>query len=1445
MKNIFQLILGFGIIILILLLPRIGSANPDSVGSFTVTDDILRSKAASALVDEEIASHLNLGALSQSDYQKLRGPVLLKIRTAIHFQLREHFGRIVNTVDFNLQQDLGSPSQSPSINQNNRSPRLHKQAAEIIRDFINQHHISVIIMSDAPIGAGGAAAIRGLRGEMRHTYNTINGACVILPISSITALIKRPFVREIWPDSNGTPTLDQSVKDIGADKVHNPPSGGLGVTGEGVRVAVVDTGIDQSHPEFRGRVIDQRQDPLNNTGIVNDHGTHVAGIIASAAGVAPKVELLDGRIHNLNLLTLEDLILEDFLKGNDSIYSDTIDAIEWASHKKWFLNAKEKADIINLSYAFPQWIYGREADDPMSQLIDEVVTDDGVAFVVAAGNFARNREIGVILPNSDPVSHPFQIGFTDDSGRVMQSVKLIFTLMWDDKDNDLDLVIMDSKDQKVADSRSNRGFILGKTYYDKSRYGTTKYYEQLILEFNYGSQNNEIYKLQVEAADVQVSQDYEVFIGGTDYGYAVFDAPNKEKTISVPGYSKKAITVGAVIDGTQLTSYSSQGPSDTNHIKPEVVAPGENIKSTIFSSLYGTNSGTSMAAPHVSGVAALILDAVGKNNNREWNFSPDEVKSAIVLGAKGLSNTPDNIYGAGLVRADNIIFSETIESEETLRFEITPRLTDLSYDGYDLEVDPSIKIAISWGEATDNLDLVLSEASGKTLLESKQTASNYEKIDGSALSLQNATYYLDVHNKSQKSITFTGAATHPIKSSTAISDSRITEHPDDATQPSVIEDSGVSLSTHSAQEARLRATLKGHTDFVSSVAFSPNGRKLVSGSWDKTIRFWNPHTEKHSNTLTAHTDRVTSVAFSPNGNMLASGSWDKTVRFWNPNTEKYLRSTYSQFTNNETFTSVVAADADGDSYWFASGSLDNDVWLWYGYGLTQFTKKYDLSGHTHDVSAVAFSADERTLASGSHDNTVKLWYAPSRGLRTTLKGHTDFVTSVAFSPEGRTLASGSWDNTIILWDLSTGKPTDVLKGHTDRVLTVAFSPDGRILATGSDDQTIRLWDVATGQQRDTLLGHTSGVTAVAFSPDRRTLASAGGWDNTVRLWDLSPAPTPAPTVKITPSPVVSPAVGDGLVVKIDISGVENVAGYQATVRFDPTALQYLESANGTYLPAGAFFVPPVVNANQVTLAATSLSGDSDGAGTLATLTFEVTAVKPSYITLSDVMIMEQDLTSIPIIVKSGSIVVRSKEVLDVNGDGVINILDLIVVAAHFSEIGKSQADVNGDSIVDIKDLLLVAGAINADAAAPPMYSMAISTLTVEEIQMWLSQAQQLDLNYATYQRGFAVLQQLLTILTPKETALLPNYPNPFNPETWIPYQLAKPSDVSISIYTADGTVVRTLMVGHQPVGIYQHKSRAAYWDGRNSLGESVASGVYFYTLTAGEFTATRKMLIRK
>ena len=207
---------------------------------------------------------------------------------------------------------------------------------------------------------------------------------------------------------------------------------------------------------------------------------------------------------------------------------------------------------------------------------------------------------------------------------------------------------------------------------------------------------------------------------------------------------------------------------------------------------------------------------------------------------------------------------------------------------------------------------------------------------------------------------------------------------------------------------------------------------------------------------------------------------------------------------------------------------------------------------------------------------------------------------------------------------------------------------------------------------------------------------------------------------------------------------------------------------------------------------------------------------------------------------------------DVNQDGQVNMLDLVLVAQHLGETTPTnpRTDVNDDGEVNILDLLLVATAFG-ESAAPAAPAVNLSQMEhdgqemIPAIQAWIQLAQAEGNDSVLFQQGIDNLQRLLASLLPQHTTLLPNYPNPFNPETWIPYQLAQDSEVLIRIYTASGTLVRTLQLGHQTAGIYQNRSRAAYWNGKNGIGEPVASGIYFYALTAGDFNATRKMLIRK
>ena len=205
---------------------------------------------------------------------------------------------------------------------------------------------------------------------------------------------------------------------------------------------------------------------------------------------------------------------------------------------------------------------------------------------------------------------------------------------------------------------------------------------------------------------------------------------------------------------------------------------------------------------------------------------------------------------------------------------------------------------------------------------------------------------------------------------------------------------------------------------------------------------------------------------------------------------------------------------------------------------------------------------------------------------------------------------------------------------------------------------------------------------------------------------------------------------------------------------------------------------------------------------------------------------------------------------DVNGDGKVSILDMLEVAYYFGtplaskEDTRVSADVNGDKVVNINDLILVAQYINASVEHTPD-----APISPELVQQWIDMAWTEYDGSIEFQKGITSLENLLIVLksekTEMKTALFANYPNPFNPETWIPYQLAVPTEVVLTIHTPTGRIVRTLPLGHQSAGVYKTPNRAAYWDGENHLGEPVTSGIYFYTLTAGDFTATRKMLIRK
>jgi len=329
-------------------------------------------------------------------------------------------------------------------------------------------------------------------------------------------------------------------------------------------------------------------------------------------------------------------------------------------------------------------------------------------------------------------------------------------------------------------------------------------------------------------------------------------------------------------------------------------------------------------------------------------------------------------------------------------------------------------------------------------------------------------------------------------------------------------------------------------------------------------------------------------------------------------------------------------------------------------------------------------------------------------------------------------------------------------------------------------------------------------------------------------------------------------LGDTFTLDIGAKDVFDLAGWQFDIAFDPAALEAIDVSEGDFLKKDSgttFFQSGNIDniSGRITgLSAARLSTQGmNGTGPLLHVRFRAKSAGETELALHKFQFGSVTGDSIPAGPHQVRIVVEEQLATgDVNRDGVVSILDLILVA---QQLGKrvsagSPVDVNRDGIVSILDLIRVAQGIAASPTAPLVKAGSVDAATIEA---WIAQARLEDDGSLAFKQGIENLQNLLASLIPEETALLANYPNPFNPETWIPYQLAESAEVILTIYDINGQLVRRLSVGHQAAGMYQSRSRAVYWDGRNQRGEFVASGLYFYTLTAGQFTATRKMLILK
>jgi serine/threonine protein kinase/tetratricopeptide (TPR) repeat protein len=281
-----------------------------------------------------------------------------------------------------------------------------------------------------------------------------------------------------------------------------------------------------------------------------------------------------------------------------------------------------------------------------------------------------------------------------------------------------------------------------------------------------------------------------------------------------------------------------------------------------------------------------------------------------------------------------------------------------------------------------------------------------------------------------------------------------------------------------------------HRGWVQTVAFSPDGKTLVTGGHDQTAKLWSADDGREILSFQGHTQWVLSAAFSPDGGQLATASNDKSVRLWDVGNGKEIQA----MAGHRPWACAVAFSPDGKI--IASGGGDHAIKLWEAASGRVIR---DVAAHSLPVWSLAYNSDGSLLASASGDRTIKIWDGQAGFEVRVLKGHTGPVMSVAFSPDGKTLVSASQDQTVRLWGTATGQEIRVFTGHRNSVSTVTFTPDGKYLASAGADQTIRLWDIGTGKEIKGLIGHRGSIITLAFSPDGKRLAS-GSEDSTFKIW---------------------------------------------------------------------------------------------------------------------------------------------------------------------------------------------------------------------------------------------------------------------------------------------------------------------------------------------------------
>lgn len=673
---------------------------------------------------------------------------------------------------------------------------------------------------------------------------------------------------------------------------------------------------------------------------------------------------------------------------------------------------------------------------------------------------------------------------------------------------------------------------------------------------------------------------------------------------------------------------------------------------------------------------------------------------------------------------------------------------------------------------------------------------------------------------------------------------------------------------------------------VLSLAFSPDGNFLAVGSQRPGAEIWDVFTRKLVGHLEGHVDWVTHIAYSPDSRYIATTRPRSTqIYLWNAQTRQLIQTLPN---GDEGDIQKLLFSADSQRLYVATRTRN---WLVDPNGRNDYVRVFDV--HTgaqlnefgdelfilqdfslspdEKIALFRYYMSEVVLWDIEHNRRLafwsdylwgydwklspdgrslvmvngaimKIWDVPSRSLRKVIVPHNQTFREFAISPDSQTIAVGQ-DPWIELRDIYTGEVTAQLdqSGHT----AITFSQTGQRIATER-----RIFDVNNSENRQVLERQgDSSVTwysSIAFSAGDIYLAAGNSRNNLIHLWEQQDDKYVYRYALHSPVegvPTFIPS-SDGVPI-LAVLNSKRVAVWE--LRESPQRLLIFEldarwpihfSGDGRYLFANSedglqiwdwrekkqIQHPPLPEYLAV----------SRDASVIVTLNYET----------GEILIWD------------GRSLLPPEPALshNVNRDGVVNILDLVEAASQFGQSGTHlTGDANGNGKVDVSDLELIGSHLGENAAAPSLhFSRPAPTVNYQasDVKHQFQALTALE-SLENPLHGTRIARDLLKIWLSRiqppvtETKLLPNYPNPFNPETWLPYRLTTESDVTITIYNTQGQQVRSLTLGPQPAGSYLTKEKAAYWDGRNAAGEWVASGVYFYTLQVEGFSDTRKMLIQK